>query len=114
VSSIGREPEAELVASAGNRRVCAGLMVALILGLVELVEDGRRIVGVPDGYVFLGGRVEAAIREGCHRRLRNLSLETLELRGGEDRPMRYIGHVLSRSGDAAIGRALEADGRASR
>jgi hypothetical protein len=47
VSGIGREPETVVVAAAGYRLMSAWRMIALELGLVELVEDGRRVVGIP-------------------------------------------------------------------
>ena len=114
VSGVSREPEAVVVTAAGYRLMSAWRMIALEFGLVKLVEDGRSIVGIPDGDVLLRGRVESAVREGSCGRLRNCSAEALELRGGEDRAVRHIGHMLGRARDAAVSGALEADGGATR
>ena len=88
-------------------------MVALKLGFVQLVEYRRGIVGVPNGHVLLRRRIETTVGKSGHRGIRNRSLETFELRCGEHGSVRDVGHVLHRSGNAAIGGALEADGRAT-
>ena len=87
MGGVGGKPESVGVATAGYRLMSTRLMIALEFGLVQLVEDGRRVVGIPDSNVLLGGRVEAAVRKCGHGGFGNRRLEALELRGGEDGTM---------------------------
>jgi hypothetical protein len=53
VSGVSREPVSVGIAAAGHCLMSARLMIALELGLVQLIEDRRRVVGIPDRDVFL-------------------------------------------------------------
>jgi hypothetical protein len=56
--------EGAVVAAASHLVVRAARMVALVVVLVEVVEDGRRVVRVQECRVLLEVRAEPAVGEG--------------------------------------------------
>jgi hypothetical protein len=90
-------------------------MVALVVVLVEVVEDGRRVVRVQERRVLLEVRAEPAVGEGGRRRVLEASDEAGNCGRGEERAV--LGEVLREAGGAAngsVGWVLEDDGRLAR
>ena len=104
--------EGAVVAAASHLVVRAARVIALVVVLVEVVEDGRRIVRVQESRVLLEVRAEPAVGEGGRRRVLEAGDEAGDC--GRDEERAVLGEVLREAGGAtngSIGRILKDDGR---
>ena len=89
-------------------------MVALKLRPVKLVQNRRRVIRIPKSDILLRRTVQHAVRKSRHRRIRDGSLQLLELRGGKKGAVRNIGHMLCRAWNAPIRGVLQYQSRTAR